>query len=161
MCCPSQPRRRAEAALGAPIDAVFAGFETEPFAAASIAQVHGAVLPDGRAVIVKVRRPGIVEQIDRELRLAMLAARVASALLPAIRRYRPVELIDEVWRNLKREADFRLEARNARRLVEGFARTAGHQGAGGASPRSFARVFGSAGSRRRRGRNSCLSSTRW
>lgn len=111
-------RTTIEAALGAPIDLMFAQFEAEPFAAASIAQVHGARLPDGRAVIVKVRRPGIVEQIDRDMRLAMLAARVASALVPALRRYRPVELISEVWWNLKREIDFRLEARNVLRFSE-------------------------------------------
>ncbi|HEU0204710.1 MAG TPA: AarF/UbiB family protein [Burkholderiaceae bacterium] len=55
-----------------------------------------------------------VEQIDRDMRLALLAARIAPALVPAIRRYRPAALINEVWRNLKREIDFRLEARNER-----------------------------------------------
>lgn len=111
-------RSTIEAALGAPIATVFASLEPEPFAAASIAQVHGATLPNGRAVIVKVRRPGIAEQIDRDMRMAMLAARAAAALLPAVRPYRPAELIKEVWHNLEREIDFRLEARNVLRVAE-------------------------------------------
>jgi ubiquinone biosynthesis protein len=114
----SQARTTIEQALGAPVESVFSSFEPEPFAAASIAQVHGAILPDGRAVIVKVRRPGIAEQIDRDLRLALIAVRLAGGVIPGLKRYRLSQIVSEVWANLRREADFRLEARNVRRFAE-------------------------------------------
>lgn len=113
-----EARAAVEEAIGAPIESVFATFEAEPFAAASIAQVHGAVLPGGKAVIVKVRRPGIAEQINRDLRLALVAVRVAGTLAPSLRRYRFAEIVSEVWSSLKRELDFRLEASNVRRFAE-------------------------------------------
>src|ERR671910_360493 len=62
-------RREVERELGRPIEAVFADFEDEPLAAASIAQVHRARLDDGTPVIVKVRRPPIRAQIDRDMRI--------------------------------------------------------------------------------------------
>ena len=54
-----QARREVERAFGSPVDQLFRSFEDKPLAAASIAQVHAATLPDGRRVVVKVRRPGI------------------------------------------------------------------------------------------------------
>ena len=53
-----------EAALGRPLHDAFARFELVPIAAASIGQVHAATLPDGSDVIVKVRRPGVIEQVN-------------------------------------------------------------------------------------------------
>jgi ubiquinone biosynthesis protein len=105
-----------EAALGQPVEVLFADFERTPIAAASVAQVHRARLPDGREVAVKVRRPGIVAQVRRDLRLLRLLARVVQALLPAVRRQRPLELIDELGTQLLAEVDMAHEARNMRRL---------------------------------------------
>ena len=67
---PALSAREIEAALGQPPAALFARFDAEPFAAASIAQVHGARTRDGREVIVKVRRPDIAARVDARRRKA-------------------------------------------------------------------------------------------
>lgn len=116
----AEARRTVEAALGRPVEAIFATFEQEPMAAASIAQVHRARLADGRAVIVKIRRPGIRAQIDRDMRALVSVGRLALAVAPRLRRFQPLRLIDEIWINLLRESDFRQEARSIRRFGEAF-----------------------------------------
>jgi ubiquinone biosynthesis protein len=106
-----------EAAFGQPVDQLFAEFEPAPFAAASVAQVHRAKMPDGRTVAVKVRRPGIVAQVHADLRLLRRFVRVSQWLLPGLRRYRPLDLIDELGQFLHQEIDMVQEARNMRRLA--------------------------------------------
>ncbi len=113
-------RREVEQALGKSIPELFAEFESHPMAAASIAQVHKARLRDGRWVVVKIRRPRIKAQIDRDMRLLRGVLRVLLALLPWLRRYEPLALVDEIWTNLRKETDFRREARNVTRFVEAF-----------------------------------------
>lgn len=108
------------AALGAPVDTLFASFDAEPLAAASVAQVHKARLHDGRAVIVKILRPGVRAQIDRDMRILVRVAAVATATIPLLRRRRAIELMREIWRNLRRETDLREEARNVRRFARAF-----------------------------------------
>jgi ubiquinone biosynthesis protein len=105
-----------EAAFGQPVDVLFAEFDRTPFAAASVAQVHRARLPDGTVVAVKVRRPGIVQQVGTDLRLLRRAAALAQMVFPALRRQRPLHLIDELGTQLQAEIDLEHEARNARRL---------------------------------------------
>ena len=107
--------------LGKGPDALFASFDDQPLAAASIAQVHCATLFDGRAVVVKVRRPGIVVSIDRDMRALVRVLRVGEWLSARFAKFRPAELAEEVWRNLRRETDFRREARAIRRFGAGFA----------------------------------------
>jgi ubiquinone biosynthesis protein len=113
--------REIERGLSRPIDQLFARFEEEPLASASVAQVHTAQLPDGREVIVKVRRAGIQKQIERDMRALMLLTRMATALVPRLKHYQPPRIIDEIWSNLRKETDFRQEARNIRRFVTAFA----------------------------------------
>lgn len=113
-------RREVEQSLGKPIPELFAEFEAHPLAAASIAQVHRARLRDGRPVVVKIRRPRIKAQIDRDMRLLRGVLRVLLALLPWLRRYEPLAIVDEIWANLRRETDFRREARHTLRFVEAF-----------------------------------------
>lgn len=103
-----------------PLSRILAQFDTEPLAAGSIAQVHRAVLKDGRTVVVKVRRPGIERQIDDDLRILRLVIRCALLLLPRFRRYAPLDLIDELSRNLHKEIAFRQEAANIARFVTMF-----------------------------------------
>jgi ubiquinone biosynthesis protein len=110
-----------ERGLGRPIKELFSSFDEKPLAAASIAQVHGAELLDGRQVIVKVRRPGIKAQIDRDMRALGTMARLAMALIPRLRHYQPMRIIEEIWSNLRKEIDFRQEARNIKRFVAAFA----------------------------------------
>ena len=113
--------REIEHGLGRPIDELFAEFDRSPLAAASVAQVHAARLPDGREAIVKVRRPGIEPQIDRDMRALKVLARAAMAIVPRLRHYQPLRLIDEIWSNFEKEIDFRQEARAIRRFAAAFA----------------------------------------
>lgn len=112
----AEAERSVRQALGA-LELRFEHFESEPFAAASIAQVHYARTRDGVEVIVKVRRPGIRRQVSSDLRLLRRFVRLATWLAPGLRRYRPRELVSELEHNLLRELDFRQEARNIRRFV--------------------------------------------
>lgn len=114
-------RREVERALGKSLAELFAEFEAHPLAAASIAQVHRARLHDGRRVVVKIRRPRIKSQIDRDMRLLRGAL---LALLPWLRRFEPLALVDEIWTNLRKETDFRREAQNTLRFAEAFRESA-------------------------------------
>jgi ubiquinone biosynthesis protein len=107
--------------LGGEPETVFARFNAEPLAAASIAQVHRAQLQDGREVVVKIRRPGIGELIDADLRLLERLAGMAEARLPALKPYRPQGLVREFGRSLRRELDLAAECRNAERIATNLA----------------------------------------
>jgi len=103
--------------LGDEPEAVFARFDVEPLAAASIAQVHRAQLKDGSEVVVKIRRPGITDTIAADLRLLARLAALAEAELPALKPYRPQQLVRELERSLQRELDLASECRNAERIA--------------------------------------------
>jgi ubiquinone biosynthesis protein len=110
-----------EGALGRSPFEVFRDIETTACAAASIAQVHRARLQDGSAVVLKVRRPGIREKIDADLRLLARIADLIEAEVPEARRYRPVEIAAQFAKSLQRELDFTTEARNIERFAKNFA----------------------------------------
>jgi ubiquinone biosynthesis protein len=104
-------------------DDVFVRIDPEPLAAASIAQIHSALVKDGREVVVKVRRPGIVEQVERDLDLLRSTARLAEKSSEAARLLQLEPLADEVETHLRAELDFREEAANAEligRLVDRY-----------------------------------------
>ena len=103
--------------LGDEPENLFARFDTEPLAAASIAQVHSAQLKNGTEVIVKIRRPGITETIAADLRLLEKLAALAEAQLPVLNPYRPQQLVRELARSLSRELDLASECRNAERIA--------------------------------------------
>lgn len=103
--------------LGGEPEAVFARFDVEPLAAASIAQVHRAQLKDGSEVVVKIRRPGISDTIAADLRLLARLAALAEAELPALKPYRPQQLVRELERSLQRELNLASECRNAERIA--------------------------------------------
>ena len=108
-------------ALGGEPEAVFARFDTEPLAAASIAQVHRAQLKDGTEVIVKIRRPGITDIVEADLRLLGRLAAVAEAEFPALKPYRPQLLVREFARSLRRELDLAAECHHAERIAANLA----------------------------------------
>ena len=107
--------------LGGEPGTVFARFDDQPLAAASIAQVHRATLKDGTEVVVKVRRPHIVETIEADLRLLDRLAQRAEADWPALRPYRPRLLVRQFARSLRRELDLGAECRNAERIAANLA----------------------------------------
>ena len=111
-----QARRMVESALGKPIDAVFARFDTEPVASASIAQVHFAQLKDGREVAVKVLRPGMLEVIDDDLSLLRTLAVWVERLSADGKRLKPREVVAEFDIYLHDELDLVREAANAAQL---------------------------------------------
>jgi ubiquinone biosynthesis protein len=112
-----QVRACVAAALGSPPEAAFASFDAEPLAAASIGQVHAATLGDGRAVVVKVRRPGVVELVELDLSILRGLARMAAALPGPTRRVDLVGFVDEFAATIRQELDYLAEARNAERLA--------------------------------------------
>jgi ubiquinone biosynthesis protein len=122
---PSFPGEEAEliveAELGAPLSRLFAEFEREPVAAASLSQVHRATLPDGQIVAVKVQRPGIAAQVEADLGLLAFLARRLERRRPEALAFRPSEAVAELAAYTRRELDFRLEARTAERVRALFA----------------------------------------
>ena len=106
--------------LGGDPEQVFARFDRVALAGASIAQVHTAALADGTEVIVKVRRPGIQPQIEADLRLVERLAALAEREWPDLQPYRPVELVRQFGRSLRRELDFGTECRQAERIAHNF-----------------------------------------
>jgi ubiquinone biosynthesis protein len=108
--------------LGAEPEAVYTHFDPQPLAAGSIAQVHRATLADGTEVVVKIRRPGIVEVIEADLRLLERLAALADESWPALKPYRPRRLVREFGRSLRRELDLAAECRNAERVAANLAR---------------------------------------
>ena len=115
-----EARLRIEAALGAPVGELFAEFETEPLGAASLAQVHGAVLKTGEAVVVKVLRPGMRERIVQDLELMYAVASIVAAGSGDGRRLRPVEVVAEYEKTVLDELDLMREAGNAAQLRRQF-----------------------------------------
>jgi ubiquinone biosynthesis protein len=100
---------------------VFVDLEERPHAAASIAQVHRARLPDGTAVVLKVRRPGIRPKIEADLRILAALASAAQGELPELQRFQPVEVVVQFGKSLAREMDLAVEARNQERFARNFA----------------------------------------
>ncbi|MBD3893876.1 AarF/UbiB family protein [Hydrogenophaga sp.] len=114
-------RQQLCADLGAPPEEVFAAFDPEPLAAASVAQVHRARLEDGSEVVVKVRRPGIRPIIEADLRWLARLAQLAEGESSELRAFRPQDLVRQFTQSLRRELDFTGECRNAERIAENFA----------------------------------------
>jgi ubiquinone biosynthesis protein len=108
-------------ALGAPPSEVFLDIEERAHGAASIAQVHRARLKDGTPVVLKVRRPGVRETIEADLRLLRRVSELIESEIPEARRYRPAEIAEQFARSLEREADFVTETRNIERFAKNFA----------------------------------------
>ena len=109
-------RESVRAELGRPLDEVFSSFDETPLAAASIGQVHGAVLRNGRDVVVKVRRPGVTRSIGEDLGILHRMARVASLPPGALRRIDLVGFVEEFGRTIRAELDYVAEGHSAERL---------------------------------------------
>ncbi|WP_151671911.1 ubiquinone biosynthesis regulatory protein kinase UbiB [Nitrincola schmidtii] len=109
-----------ERSLGQSVEALFQVFESEPMASASVAQVHSATLFDGRAVVVKVIRPGIEKVIQQDISLLYTLAWLVCHLWSEGRRLRPVEVVEEYEQTIFDELDLRKEAANGSQLRRNF-----------------------------------------
>lgn len=109
------------------VGSAFSSFDPEPLAEASIGQAHAATLPDGTEVVVKIRRPGVVETVEQDLEIVRnLAARAARRSETAAR-YDVVGLAEEFAEALRAQLDYLSEGRNADRFAANFAGDEGVQ----------------------------------
>jgi ubiquinone biosynthesis protein len=102
-----------EAQFGKPVAEIFSSFDETPLASASIAQVHPATLHSGRAVVVKVLRPDIAQQIKADIGLLRHLANFADRHHPNAEKIRPQEVVDEIENTLQAELDLQREGSNA------------------------------------------------
>jgi len=107
-------------AYGKSVDEVFSRFDREPFAAASIAQVHTATLQDGTEVIVKLLRPGVRELIERDLDVLFAVAGLADKYWHLSKRLRPLEIVAEYQKTIIDELDLAREGANTAQLKRNF-----------------------------------------
>jgi ubiquinone biosynthesis protein len=107
--------------LGKSPQELFGDFSSTPAAAASIAQVHRAVLPSGEKVVVKVQRPGIRKQVATDLNILEALAAGLERYVPDSRAFYPVDLVRFFRKTITREMDFMIEARNTERFRHNFA----------------------------------------
>lgn len=117
-------RDEVEGALRAelgPLDDVFADVDWEPLGSASIAQAHTARLRDGRAVVVKVRRPGLEDLVERDLAIAAWLARLSERRTAWGRAFQVTALVEEFAASLRAELDFRNEALAAAEIAAAVA----------------------------------------
>jgi ubiquinone biosynthesis protein len=107
--------------LHAPVDTAFVSFDAVPLACASVGQAHTATLRDGTEVVVKVRRPHVVEEMEQDLEIIRNFAARASRRSKTAARHDVVGLADEFVHALRAQLDYLQEARNAERFSANFA----------------------------------------
>ena len=115
-----QARAVVEEELELTLEQLYLEFDEVPIAAASIGQVHRAVLPNGRSVVVKVQRPNAPRQIEADLELMYQLARFAHERVRALEFIDTVAVVDEFARSIRQELDYRIEARNAEQFHKNF-----------------------------------------
>lgn len=113
-------RQMVEQSLGQPISDIFAQFDDEALASASVAQVHGAVLKSGEQVVVKVLRPNVEQQVANDIALMYALARLAEKSREA-RRLRPLEVVREFENTMHNELDLMNEAASVSQVKANFA----------------------------------------
>ena len=118
---PSQQARAiVEQQLGMPIEQAFRQFDEDELASASIAQVYGAELHDGKQVIVKIVRPGIEALIRRDIDVLMMLAQMADRYWSEAIRIKPIQIVREFETTIMNELDLMREAANASELRRHF-----------------------------------------
>ena len=120
-------RAQIEQSFGRPLEALYSRFDEEPVGAASIAQVHRAVTAEGREVAVKVIRPGVTDQFNRDIQTYEWAAAHMEMLGGEVARLRPRLVIANMKRWTARELDLRREAASASELSEAMEAMPGYR----------------------------------
>lgn len=113
-------RKTVEEELGRPIVEAFASFDILPLASASIGQAHAATLHDGTEVVVKLRRPGVVERVEEDLRILMDLASSAERRWVIARQFDLLAIAQEFAQTLREELDYLHEGRNVERFAANF-----------------------------------------
>ncbi len=113
-------RRTILISLGQPVEALFKSFDDTAIASASIAQVHGAVLHDGRAVVVKVQRPGLRPVIESDLSLLRFLVDQVIDVFPEAETFDLRGMVREFEKSLRRELDFDVERQSLERFARNF-----------------------------------------
>lgn len=111
-----------EGELGGKVNDLFLSIESESLAAASIAQVHRARLITGEDVVVKVRRPGVVELVESDITALTGLAHLAERHIPSSEIYDPIGLVREFARTIRREMDFTREGHTIEKFRDNFSR---------------------------------------
>ncbi len=109
-----------ESELGKPLNEAFQTFEEKQLAAASIGQVHRAILTDGTVVAVKVQRPGIHDTVEKDLVIMHHLADLINKRVPSLRVFNVPEIVGEFDKSIHKEMDYELEARNTANFQENF-----------------------------------------
>ena len=109
-----------ETELNAPLKEKFSRFDEQPLAAASIAQVHTAALPDGREVVVKILRPGVAAQIRQDMALLRDLTAWLEASFPQLAQFHPHRIARDYEQTLLDETDLLREAANTRQMRKNF-----------------------------------------
>ncbi|MCI0495872.1 AarF/ABC1/UbiB kinase family protein [candidate division KSB1 bacterium] len=106
--------------LNKPVAELFLSFSEEPLAAASIAQVHRAVFPDGKAIVVKIQRPNIRTTIETDINILYDFAAIVEKYIPEAELYNPKAIVNEFAKTIRSELDFIREGRNIDRFRNYF-----------------------------------------
>jgi len=112
----SEIKKQIEDELKKPLSEVFSSFDEEPLAAASIAQVHSAVLKSGQSVAVKIQRPGIDKILHTDISILRGLATLLENTIPETKPFNPQGLVEEFFHTILFELDFRVEANNIRKI---------------------------------------------
>ena len=109
-----------ESELGDSINNIFKSFDEKPLAAASLAQVHSAILKNGDHVVIKVLRPNIKKKVKKNLRLLKSAAKIFSYIYKESYRLKPNEVVQDYESTIMKELDLKLEASNTNLTRKNF-----------------------------------------
>lgn len=110
-----------EREFGMPVSELLSKFDEEPLAAASIGQVHKGVLVTGEPVAIKVQRPGVVPQIERDLDILKHLTAIAQKHWAWVTRYQIPQMVEEFSRSIMAELDYSIEGRNMEKIRRQFA----------------------------------------
>ena len=106
--------------LGKDANEIFSSFEKKPLASASISQVHKGMLKNGKKVAIKIQRPDVKKIMETDIEIMFYVAKLLESRIPKIRKFSPVQVIEEFSKWTEKELDFKREAMNAKIFAKNF-----------------------------------------